>query len=299
MALVKSGLAHYQMEIERALVLFREFIDPSGLCYTLDIASNEVGNQENNDAEEIDEENSDMVGDYCCEVEIATIDDVLPEITYDLIVSTGAPLTTSFNFSECHVNVSSQAVTEILLPGDFCQSRLAGADGSNACVIISLLMGYMVRSTSSVFSNTDLDILCDKLVPLYCGAVDVGNGIYENSNATGLLHIKEAFDTIPETITLELIDEQNLFVNGSGNNTIFSHLQNIQNYSQDHFSILIIDGMAFSVYATGSSVLSINTHCHGLYGGKFTIMNVDTLLPSDIPFNDSINVAYMCIVKCR
>ena len=52
--------------------------------------------------------------------------------------------------------------------------------GSSACVIISLLMGYMLAHTQD-FTEHELAEIHSHIIPLYCGSIEIGNLIYDNS----------------------------------------------------------------------------------------------------------------------
>ena len=131
-------------------------------------------------------------------------------------------------------------------------------------------------------------------MPFYCGSVDVGNYLYEDNCAEGFLHIQEALEILPKTIGLEIVEEKNFYMSATGDNTILNCLQSFHIFPEDYFAIFIINGIAFSAYSVGTRIVLVDSHAHNDYGGKFDIMNVNKLLPSDISFELNDNIAYMC-----
>ena len=107
-------------------------------------------------------------------------------------------LTTDF-----HVVGIETSSRQYLFPPHLCQSKINGRNGSNACSVLWLLIGYAAIS-SRIFIH---DIAM--LVPLFVGSMEVGNSLHDH---TALLLADEAVERLSSYFDLCLKDERNVFM---------------------------------------------------------------------------------------
>lgn len=267
--LVRLGIWFYRNQMEKAIEDFRSIIDSTGYIPTnlLDIDSSEIshsveeeggdGVEDGGDVEDVDEPE---------ELE-NTIDQDDVNIIRDFIVNCGEELAMRYKFDDCHTIIRN-GCQNIFLPETCCQSKLNGSNGSSACVIIALLMGYLVRG---VKSTMDIEILFNRILPLFCGAIDIGNYLYERCGAMGLLYVEEAISALPTSIDVHILEETNVHIKGSGENTLFSYFQNMDDEDIHCFYVLVIKEKAFSIFPSRNGITVIDTHCHGRCHGWLDI----------------------------
>lgn len=158
-------------------------------------------------------------------------------------------------------------------------------------MIIALLMGYLVRG---VKSTMDIEILFNRILPLFCGAIDIGNYLYERCGAMGLLYVEEAISALPTSIDVHILEETNVHIKGSGENTLFSYFQNMDDEDIHCFYVLVIKEKAFSIFPSRNGITVIDTHCHGQYGGSISVL--EELSCYNFSATDDVEIAYLC--KC-
>ena len=174
-ALTKNGLAYHRSKLQEATFTLGKYVDLASLS--------------NCELAEVDdaEEERDIFDEY----EVRETDDevllgedesenyFLKNINCSTILEAGMGFAESFLFSHCSVR-TTQTFGTVLLPMRFCQGQMNAGRGSSACVIISLLMGYMLAHTQD-FTEHGLAEICSHIIPLYCGSIEIGNLIYDNS----------------------------------------------------------------------------------------------------------------------
>jgi len=286
MVLVKTAMLYYRREIEKALKAFECYFDPNSLC-TGDLPEESDDEHNGSEHNESDTCPSDIEYDITREI-------LMTDISFDFISTLGIELSRSFAFSECVMKEMNDEIT-ILLPREYCQDRFAGANGSNACVVISLLMGFMVVTKKNLLmENFDCQQFCELLVPLFCGAVHTGNFLYEHYEARGFLTITEAISFLPSAITLNIEDEENILPSDFRN-----FIQKTSRIPSNSFSVMIVNGVAVSILPTKLGVLVIDTHSYDTYGGKLTFIDRLNIPDDNFPLFKDNEMAYCCVLNVK
>lgn len=126
--------------------------------------------------------------------------------------------------------------------------------------------------------------------------IKVGNTLYRKTLSSGFLHIGEGLDLVPSTFNLKLIDEHNSFVRGNTDESLSTFFQNLENYNQKYFAVVILKEKAMSMFKENNKVLVVDTHSHGRYGGKISVFDlVDSQVISDM-FGENNDIAYACTI---
>ena len=169
-----------------------------------------------------------------------------------------------------------QAMEGIFLydyPLQLCQSMLEGRDGSNACSLICLILGYTI-----LVKLTDLGHnFCMRHVEyaeVLCGSIHHGNTIYDNCRAelpARYLTVTEAI-LLVDSIDLELVEEHNVFHHSeSSSETLASRLIEIANgYEGRKVMVLYVIDYRCTVFifSTNGSITFFDTHCHFPNGAR-------------------------------
>jgi len=288
MALIRKGLAHYKLEIERALFTFGPYIDTDGL--TSGLVTNFESENEEVDSTDDSEENE--------ESEEENTELTLSEINYESIDYAGKQLSAAFSFVDCTIN-TYDCSSSLYLPSGCSQDKLNGANGSNACAIIALLMGSMLCRTALPIdiSDTDMETLYRHIVPLFCGAIDFGNLIYDLNCAIGFLHVKEASDMLPPSIAFDIMFERNVFISGYGEDSLYQFVLSVS-CDINCFIVAIFDSKAFLLYVSSDKVIVVDSHSHNDLGGKIMYLDINDASSYEAIY-DTLSVGYVCLLKCN
>ena len=294
LALIRQGQAYYRLQMEKAVQDFRPFISLE------DSVSSETTSDD-------DEMNDDSLCDNdlsyynsMTDSEDENISDVIIDdddtMNRSLITNVGSMLASQLSFSTCHVEDTSGIMT-VFLPSEYCQNKLDGANGSNACVLISLIMGYMYV-TENCDPVSSISSIVDRLLPLFCGAIHVGNYLHSESGFTGMLHIEEALALLPPELPMELVEETNLQGNVTLDGSIFGYYKTVHSMLDKlSFTVLIIGMKAFCLCKYGNLLIGFDSHEHEPFGSKIFIIRPDVLTELDLACYEDVEIAYACIAS--
>lgn len=286
-SLVRKGIDYYKNEIKKALLYFREFQSSPNFEIDENLNDNEEM-EEVEDDDEVEYTNSDDE-----QPEVSDETDI-PDINLSEMVNNGRQLAMQFHYSNCYDNTYNA----IYLPKDCCQSRLNGSNGSNACVIISILMGYGFCDQSDwMLDCNTLKELYNKLVAIFCGAIDLGNTFYELHKLSGYLQVPEALDLLPPSFKLELIDEQNVHSSNDEVPNLQSYVRQMLHHTNGHFCIIVGNGKAVSLYVDRHKIIIIDSHENQAFGGVFHVLTWDNLPDLSSRFGETI--LYVSLLKCK
>ncbi|XP_057307482.1 uncharacterized protein LOC130645491 [Hydractinia symbiolongicarpus] len=151
----------------------------------------------------------------------------------------------------------------IFFPPLLSQSTLGDANGSNACVVISLLLGFAVKKSNYELDFSSWSALKDILLPIYCGAIDIGNYLYRTNKKSGFLHTAEALQILSSNM-LSLTEERNVFF-GTRDNSLLSYISDKRSECND---VVVVKGVAMSVFIDHTRIIFIDTHRNDQRGGK-------------------------------
>lgn len=186
-----------------------------------------------------------------------------------------------------------------------CQSNLAAANGSNACVVISVLMGYVFLKSKILQENISYrsTAFINMFLSLLCGAIDTGNYLYNFNELSGFIHIMEAMEVIPPGIDVTVTEERNIYYNNDSELSLAPYLQQHREKETagSCFCVVVAGGKAFSLFLDRNKVFFIDSHENGDYRGRFCIIetqNSPKKLPPYILCNDD-EVIYACFVHVK
>lgn len=267
-------------------MIFGKYLDPASLLQYTGVEGNDVEEEEYLEEEENGNEEHGEEDDYR----------IINEASFETISNAGSEVSQTFQWERCHQE-TSQSITRIFLPPEFSQSSMNGEEGSNACLVIASLMGYLLSHRPVSFENNALRF-CEQVIPLFCGATETGNMIYKYHNFRGFLITPEVLDALPPSIQLELVEEKNLLVNDNEENSVVSYLKEMIHHPSSFFSIIIVRDYAYCLKTVGNRIVLVDSHANGLYGGKFTLINAQSLKAEELSF-PKVEMVYSCLIKLK
>jgi len=193
--LLKNGLLFAECQLARGAKAFSGIISPN-----VDIQS-DYPVLENFEVEDTPDDNvglneiSDDEGSESLE---------LFDINLDLVLSTGSEFTLVFGESFYYA-CGNGDITEWSMPLMLSQSNINGRNGSTACTVISLLIGYTMLK--SAFTGDEMP----ECLKYFVGCMEIGNLIHGSG---GLLTVPEALLVLPADINLSMTNEQNSHIIG-------------------------------------------------------------------------------------
>ena len=223
-------------------------------------------------------------------------DDAEFGLSIELLLVLGEDMSSKFVFDNCQVRHANNC-TSVMLPEECCQNRLGDADGSNACVLISLLFGFSFLQRCNVedVRHFNPNALFKTLLPLFCGAIELGNFVYDKYNCNGLLLVQEALKLLSPDIQMDVIDEQNFQVN---NQSTMDFLRNLPSENTSGiFTVLVIGANAFPVFNVNGKLLIVDSHGNGQFGGKFVLFDPLQCMTTDVLSRVDNSFGYACSVR--
>lgn len=228
--------------------------------------------------------------------EVSPTDEVLPtptqqveisrELDIDLIKSLSSDLIESTALQNCFFFEHADVI-HVYLPLALSQCQINGRNGSNACSVISLLVGYFVTQSSVLMHGFGVN----NIMPVFVGCIEAGNILYD---CGGFLHVVEAMSYLPDHISLNVSDEQNCFVENIST-TMASHLSILHQYD---YVIFVAAGKTICCVAEGGNVFVFDSHTHGEYGPSISCIPKDKIEQIVQCFNvESTDVLYSCIIS--
>ena len=220
------------------------------------------------DDEPIVEENVSIQEDTITQ-EVESITTISNEFDLDLILSTGEQILKEEVGGYDVVDIDIDSI-KIDFHHRLSQSTIGNRNGSNACVVISLIGGY-------VFSK----MLCfevDDLVNAVVGCMEVGNLICEENESFSNLTIDEAMAMLPSVDMVQLKEERNVIVS---RDDILQLEISLSSDSTIDFFVVIANEKALPVIKCRQHVIVFDSHAdppRGACIAKAPIENLSTTL---------------------
>ena len=192
----------------------------------------------------------------------------------------------NFVASDCLLRDGDGGYSAVILPTEFSQSTLNGRNGSNACSVISVLIGYF-STTARVTSDTNL---FNDIIPIFVGCMEIGNTIHDGPE---LLTIQDAMSLLPG-LGMEISDERNCFLE-----QLPQHVKEQLGESDSHFLAIITAGRTVCIAKESNSRLILfDSHQRQDYGAlilRSKLNELDTMCRniSDNP----AELIYICLIN--
>lgn len=139
-------------------------------------------------------------------------------------------------------------------------------------MIISLLIGYCVKKSALKVDCHSANGFMESFMPVFCGAIDLGNQLYHENKMAGFLHIGEALKILPPRLKLAVETEENLLcAAGTPEQTIGYYIQENRAKLSDLFCVVIAKGIAVSVYVSRKNIVVVDSHSNGQHGGRLCV----------------------------
>lgn len=155
------------------------------------------------------------------------------------------------------------------LPSEISQGRYKGRSGSNACSLISLMIGYAFYKNKPPIPLQQTALL-DNIITIICGCMELGNRVYDlcrHNLPSRYLSIQEAasvLDTwldcsVGKALPVRLQDPHET-------STICGQLSLAMDSQDASVSFLIMNEKTSFFFTTKNEVLYIDTHSHSPHG---------------------------------
>ena len=158
------------------------------------------------------------------------------------------------------------SVFETLFPADFCQSRIQGRNGSNACTIISCLFVKEVLSQPELFTSPDIRKAA------FESAMLQGNELYDKHVKDGYLSVDEVLSNIVE-VQLQVSGE--VFPGPDDHQMVTGLLSAAAGNDQLTGGVCVLNPYSFSISGCASSIIVADSHSHGPYGALLAVVPVE------------------------
>ena len=173
LALVNDGIAFVMKQITAGIVAFAPVLNCELTAFR-EVLPTEQPNELESDEEEID----DVEEGFECSVEAdsdlcSNDSSQSSDIVLDAIDKLAVDYTEPVSAEELRPGVSCWR-----LPNTMSQGVYKGRNGSNACSLISLLIGHVFYKTKTRLP-TQLVALPDHIITAVCGCMEIGNRVYD------------------------------------------------------------------------------------------------------------------------
>ena len=226
----------------------------------------------------IDVDFHDVVDENADDEAEKTIEELELEIDGGTLRSVGFDIAPNFSTIDC-IRECSQFFSIYYLPSNLSQGVISGRNGSNACMVISLLAGFAMLKMVGKELN---EILC-----LFIGSMEVGNILYEEKESNELLNFSEGFALLPESIQIHCIEESGCIIR--------EDISIPLNFDVPTFFLLIAEGKSYSFVVKDDHVIFSDSHANPPHGACISLI----LLPDfDEYIRKKFKDCYINIVVC-
>ncbi|XP_057310731.1 uncharacterized protein LOC130648685 [Hydractinia symbiolongicarpus] len=263
--LMRKGLLFYQNCLEKAVSVFQKCINLGNV----EILQNSETEGDGDEYDSEDDNARDNDFDMLDKESTSDVEEVYfpnNEVNSEFVLAVGIELAQGYKKDPLVVKEDSHTKT-CMCPLSLCQSLLNNANGSNACVVISLIMGYMLTKNPTVFSNLQVNHDSSCFLSIFCGAIEVGNYLYTKNSMEGFLTVVEGLDILPEYFNLTIQEEFNCNMD-ENDNSFLKYLREIQVTDTNNFVITVARGKSMCWTITKDGIFCIDSHRNGCYGGK-------------------------------
>lgn len=165
------------------------------------------------------------------------------------------------------------------LPSHLSQGTINGRNGSNACILISLLSGYFLAR----MDGSDLTDILKVLI----GAMEIGNALYEEHGCNDMLNVHEGIALLPEEILLRCVEESGCIIK--------EHISIPLDFDVPTFFILVAEGKAYSFLVKTEFVILTDSHAHPPHGACIKVIQKSKF---DMFVRSVFNDIYLNIAVC-
>ena len=284
MSLARQGVAFAESQLAKGLTLFCGLISPSFSLPT------------NVDGIDFDIHSTSEISDDE-PVPDKEIENFYEEMDFDLILSTGYDLMGQLDLTDCHQLCLDDVVECLFLPSEFSQGSISGRNGSNACSLIALLLGF---STTHLPMQGVREICLRQIMPIFIGCMEIGNLLYEVQQNSNLLTIVDAVSLIPDHIKLTISDETNSFLGEESGVCFKDVLTEFKGSVKERQFLTLVSGHETrSLVKIGSDLFVFDSHSHPPYGASIHMVpfvNCEAFLKLSLGYKDKLLPIYSCVI---
>jgi len=268
----QEGLLFHTSQLNKGLQMFCNIISPDLL----------LGNQL---IDLVVHTDLDSVETDTSESDTNEEDEFEKEVDLDLILATGTELMYDSMVSDCLLGCDESSSYAFLSPS-YSQSSINGRNGSNACSVITLLVGYIFLKSSILFDC----VILENLFPYFIGCMETGNILY---NGVKSLTITEAESFMPDSLEFKIEKERNCFPL-TLDVLIFDFLADIKKYE---FVAIVVCQKTVCLMFTDSHIYLFDSHIHGDYGAVIHCLPKENLshIRTKLDCKDE-NLIYACVI---
>lgn len=206
----------------------------------------------------------------CPEQDLSAVAD---DVDATLIFLTGESI---LNEIENPYRVDVGEIKAIKFVFEVSQGAINGRNGSAACALISLLVGYASLQSESISNET--------ATANFAGCMEMGNQLAEDNHVTDCLNFEEALVLLPAVMGINFVIEENVL---AGNCEQFAEILQA-NLNATTFGIVICNGKAYAVFKKLNTFFLTDSHARENGGAQILIFESLILLAKT--FSESQNV---------
>ena len=262
LALITEGIAFVMKQIAAGIVAFAPVLNCELNAFREVLLTNQSDEVESDGEDTVDD--GDYEGDDCSDEENVCTDDSNHS---DFVMNALEILTVDSLEPVLAEDVGPVSCWR--LPSHMSQGRYKGRNGSNACSLISLMIGYVFYKTKTRIPSMQT-ALSDNIISVICGSMELGNRVYDlfrHNLPSRYLSIEEAasvLDTwlecsVGNTLPVRLQDPHEM-------STVSAQLSLAMASQDSSFSFLIMNEKTSFLFTTKKDVLYIDTHSHSSCG---------------------------------
>ena len=228
------------------------------------LLARQLGDEEEDEEEEylnVEEEEDDDVGE-------AVDDSPVTSPSGDIVLVTLSNIGSAPIFTVSPEELKP-AVTCWKLPIDVSQGRYRGRNGSNACSLISLLIGHTLQKRNIWPLSCDSQ-LPSSIVDVICGCIEMGNrayDLYRESLPSRYLSIQEAATVLEMWFEADVGDNLPVRLDDQHTqSTIAGQLQEAIQSETNVFGYLILNEKTSLFHMNARVISYVDTHAHAPHG---------------------------------
>ena len=156
------------------------------------------------------------------------------------------------------------------------KKNIGNRNGSSACTIISLLVGY--SGCKRAYTIEDISDMFDRVVPVFVGSMELGNILYEWNQCTGYLTPAEAIGLLPEPMGFAVKAEQSWLMSAGNLQKLYLFTEQYIIQQPRNFAVYISRGETKCIFPVGSLHLALtDSHSHSPYGAEIKTAKTEYL----------------------
>lgn len=279
LALVAEGIAFVMKQITAGIVAFAPVLNCDLTVFREVLLTQQPSelesDEEEMDANDVDEEGYECNGDEDHDL----CSDGRPQ-SPDIVIDAMEKLT---------VDSMGPVLAEELLPGVFCwrlpctisQGTYKGRNGSNACSLISLLIGHIFCKTKTQLP-TKQSALPDDIIAVVCCSMELGNRVYDlcrDNLPSRFLSVQEAASVLETWLSCTVRNVLPVRLQDPHEKSTMSGQLKLAMASHDSSTSFLIINEKTSFFLTTSNeeVMYIDTHSHPSCGAVVVLSTLQQL----------------------